>query len=161
MTGEVWHQIMTFLLKLRSQKKLQKENKTCVDELLPTCTSTLLIVIFNRFADGVMDNKSHICLVNAHPKSHSGNNHLHKQTQTLHYMRVITKTANSSSVGATWIFLEDHRWCTRDLSEGSMLAWYGWARMFLFCRSVATASASFWENTYTIPANITYIVHFD
>ncbi len=30
-----------------------------------------------------MDNKSHICLVNAHPKSHGGNNHLHKHYITL------------------------------------------------------------------------------
>ncbi len=74
---------MNFLFKIAIYKNDTKINKTCVDESLPTCTSTLLIVVFDRFADGVMDNKSHICLVNAHPKSHSGNNHLHKHYITL------------------------------------------------------------------------------
>lgn len=43
---------------------------------MPTCSPTLLVVVLHRLADGVMDDESHVRLVDAHSKGHSGHNHL-------------------------------------------------------------------------------------
>lgn len=45
-------------------------------EIVSTCTSTLLIVVLDGLADGVVDDKPYVRLVNAHAKRHRGYHHL-------------------------------------------------------------------------------------
>lgn len=100
-------------------------------ESFPTCTSTLLIVIFDRFADGVMDNKSHICLVNAHPKSHSGNNHLHKHK---HYITGGQLQKQSTTTVALYVQPGSSWRTTADAPETCLKApcWRGMAEQECF-----------------------------
>ena len=47
---------------------------------MSTCTATLLVVVLDGLADGVVDDKPDIRLVNAHAKRHSGYYHLEDNT---------------------------------------------------------------------------------
>ena len=51
-------------------------------EAMSTCTSTLLVVVFNGLADGVMDDKPDIGLVDTHSKRYCGYHHLENNTIT-------------------------------------------------------------------------------
>lgn len=44
--------------------------------MLSTCSSALLIVVLYGLADGVMDDKSDVSLVDPHPERHSSYHHL-------------------------------------------------------------------------------------
>ena len=43
---------------------------------IPASSSTLLVVVFHGLADGVVDDKPYVLLVNSHAKCHSSYNHL-------------------------------------------------------------------------------------
>lgn len=55
----------------------------CGREKLFTCASALLIVVLNGLADGVVDNKPHIRLVDAHSKCNCGYDDLQKHSHEL------------------------------------------------------------------------------
>ena len=47
---------------------------------IPASPPTLLVVVLNGLADGVVNHKPHIRLVNAHSKCHGSYNYLSKST---------------------------------------------------------------------------------
>lgn len=60
--------------------------------MMCTCTPTLLVVVLNGLAHGVVDNKPDIWFVNAHAKRHRGNHNLNANTDISAKCSVMTPT---------------------------------------------------------------------
>lgn len=48
-----------------------------------TCPSTLLVIVLNGLADGVMDDEAYVGLIYTHTKGHCGDHHLENSKHLL------------------------------------------------------------------------------
>lgn len=70
--------------------------------MMSTCTSALLVVVLHGLADGVVDDKPHVGLVDAHAECHRGHDHLGDTSETVLDGSALSATGKPTSRRQTW-----------------------------------------------------------
>lgn len=67
--------------RMKETGERNKQTNPDESETTSTCSSTLLVVVLDGLADGVVDDKPDVRLVDTHAKRHRGYYHLHQHKQ--------------------------------------------------------------------------------